>query len=364
MNIILTGVSGTLGSQLLLELLKDKKIETVFLLIRDRGSITANERFERILESICFNTDTINGVKKKTKVLNADLFFKPEKYLSKKEDNYFIHSAGFVNLTTDALQKATIFENNFHFTEKIFETFNSFIKKFTYISTAFSIGAVGGLITNDYHGDVLPNYRNAYEASKHKTEQYLIEEANKKGVTIQILRPSVIGGNIENKPDSYISKFMVYYLIGKFFYKNPLLENNDMRLSINFKTGLNIVPVDYVCKVIMKVLFKDIQQLNIVHNKCTSLRAGFTRIIETVGYKRFSFLNNVPTDEIKDKNTLEEFYYASIGKHLSPYNLCEPYEFDTKTLEEILPMPKYNLEDYLEKTINYAITNNFRNEKW
>lgn len=364
MNIILTGVSGTLGSQLLLELLKDKEIKNIFLFIRDRGNITATERFERILKSIPFRNIDVIELKKRTKVIDAKVFFNPEKYLSKENQNYFIHSAGFVNLSTDDSEKDSIFEKNFEFTKKVFNTFKSFINKFTYISTAFSIGNIGGFIKNNYHGNVKPNYRNAYEASKHKTEQFLLKESNNNEVKIQILRPSVIGGNMENKPDNYISKFMVYYLIGKFFYKNPLLENNDIRLSINFKTGLNIIPVDYVCKVIKKVLLKDIQQLNIVHSKGTNLVTGLTKILETVGYHNFSFLDGVPVDEIKDKNPLESFYYSSIGEHLSPYNLCAPYEFDTKELEEILPIPSYNLESYIEDTIQYAIKNNFRNEKW
>lgn len=366
MNIILTGVSGTLGSQVLLELFKKKDIEKIFLLIRDKKNLLAHQRFERIITSISFKFSVldIEEIKRKTKVLNSKDFFNPKNYLSSSDSNYFIHSAGFVNLTTDPSQKEAIFEENFHFSKRIFETFNSFIKKFTYISTAFSIGDIGGLIKNNYHDTITPNYRNAYEASKHKTEQYLIEASDKKKVKIQILRPSVIGGNVEENPNHYISKYMVYYLIGKFFHKNPLLENNTIRLSVNFKTGLNIIPVDYVAKVISKVLFKEVQQLNIVHRKSTNLVSGLKRIIKTIGYEHFSFLDNQLTSDIDNKNKLEEFYYQSIGEHLSPYTLSAPYEFDTKELEEILPMPTYDLEDYLEATIKYATKNNFKNEKW
>ncbi|KGL59126.1 conserved hypothetical protein, NAD(P)-binding protein domain protein [Polaribacter sp. Hel1_85] len=303
-------------------------------------------------------------MKQRVQVFNSDEFFNPSKYLLEEENNYFIHSAGYVNLSTDISQKELIFEENFSFAKKIFKTFHFYIKKFTYISTAFAIGDIGGKIENNYHNNTTPNYRNAYEESKHKTEKHLLKQGHKNNVQIQILRPSVIGGNIINKPINYISKYMVYYLVGKFFYKNPLLEKNGIRLSVNFKSGLNIIPVDYVAKVITIVFLKNIQELNIVHNKCTNLVTGLTRIIETVGYKQFSFLDNVSTHNIQNMNKLEKFYYSSIGNHLSPYTSSKPYEFNTKKLEGILPLPQYNLEDYLEQTIIYAMENNFRNEKW
>lgn len=366
MRIILTGVTGTLGSQVLLELLKIEAIEKIFLLIRDKKNISAQERFTNIVKSNIFidQKALLSNFDEKIKVFNSEEFFSPSEYLSEKDHNYFIHSAGYVNLSTDLSQKELIFNENFSFAKKTFEIFHSYIHKFTYISTAFAIGDIGGIIENDYHNDMIPCYRNAYEESKHKTEKYLLEEASKKDVEVQILRPSIIGGNAINQPLNYISKFMVYYLVGKFFYKNPLLKDNTIRISVNFKAGLNIIPVDYVAKVIAKVFFKDVQQLNITQNKCTNLVTGLTRIIETVGFKQFSFLDNVSTNHIKDKNKLEAFYYSSIGDHLSPYTLSKPHEFDTKYLETILPMPKYCLDDYLEATIKDAIKNNFRNEKW
>jgi nucleoside-diphosphate-sugar epimerase len=361
MHIILTGVTGTLGSQVLLELLKNETIDKISLLIRDKKNLSAQQRFQRIIESelFCSETKMHPEVYRRIDVYNSEAFFKPATYLLMKNENYFIHSAGYVNLSTDVSQKELIFKENFSFAKKIFEAFHLYTKKFTYISTAFAIGDVGGKIENNFHDDVVPNYRNAYEESKHKTEKHLLEEGKKKGVQIQILRPSVIGGNVMNTPLNYISKYMVYYLVGKFFHKNPLLEGNEMRLSVNFKTGLNIIPVDYVAKVIVTVLRKNIQELNIVQNKCTNIVTGLTRIIETVGYKQFSFLDNVL---IQNMNKLEKFYYSTIGNHLAPYTLSKPYEFNTSLLEEISPLPNYNLVDYLGETVKYAAENNFKNE--
>jgi len=367
MNVILTGVTGTLGSQILLELIGKSEINTIFIYIRDKKNLSALQRFKRIIDSFILNNDKlkVSTFDKKIRILNTEEFFNPNEYLLDKNQNYFIHSAGYVNLSTKDSDRETILNENFNFSKQIFDRFNSYIKKFTYISTAFSIGDIGGEIHNDYHKNITPNYRNAYEESKHKTEKYLIDATKQKDIKLQILRPSVIGGNINTTPKSYISKFMVYYLIGKFFYNNPLLADNKIRLSTNFKAGLNIIPVDYVAKVVAKV-FKDdnVFQLNIVNKKCTDFVSGFSKIIKTVGFKQFSFLDGIKTEDIKEMNTLERFYYSSIGEHLSPYTLSTPYEFNTDKLESILPIPIYDLELYLEETIKFAMNNNFRNEKW
>ncbi|AXG70704.1 short chain dehydrogenase [Kordia sp. SMS9] len=362
MNIILTGVTGTLGSQILIQLLKQEKVKNCFLLVREKNGKTPQDRIQNIFHDI-FQNDSNDEMRSKIKIFNSSDFFTPS-YLTKTAINYFIHAAGYVNLSIDIREKAKIFEENLAFTKKIFQTFSPYLTKFIYISTAFSIGDVGGFIGNDFHNGITPKYRNFYEESKHQCEKYLLENEQQSNVSIQILRPSVLGGNISEEPKYFISKFMVYYLLGKFFYKSPL--NGDIvRIVANFNTGLNIIPVDYVAHVISEAIHKNIAQLNITHSKCTGLIPGMTRIIETAGASNFTFVNSVDIQgQLRDKNRVEQFYYNSLGMHLNPYLVSAPYEYDTEVLESIVPMPSYNLVDYLEDTISYAKEKKFRNKRW
>ena len=57
----------------------------------------------------------------------------------KIEGAYFIHSAGFVNLSTDEERREKIFDENTKITKSIFTVFHPFIKKFMKSSTKFSI---------------------------------------------------------------------------------------------------------------------------------------------------------------------------------------------------------------------------------
>lgn len=363
MNIILTGVTGTLGSQVFYELVQQKAVKKIILLVRSKGAFSIKNRLNSVLTNAAapaFVLENTQAILQKLSIFETPEFLKPEAYLNPSECTYFIHSAGCVNLSTDSSQKELLFQENLEFTKTIFKAFSSYLTKFTYISTAFSIGDVGGLLDNDYHNKA-PNYRNYYEASKHATEKFLRKEEGKTGIKIQILRPSVLGGNIFKTSKYFISKYMVYYLIGRFFYKNPLGLSNSIRLALNTKTGLNIVPVDYAAKVIAKVFTKNIAQLNIVQSKSTNVGVGMKRIAEAVGFTKYSFVNTTDCNFVLDaKNKFEEIYYRSIGLHLNRYLTSAPYEFDTALLESIVPMPLYNVEDYLSKTICYAKNHNFK----
>ncbi|MCK0158634.1 SDR family oxidoreductase [Cellulophaga sp. F20128] len=367
MNIILTGATGTLGSKVLHTLFETKfnEINTVYLLVRKKGQMSPNERVINMLESE-FAPEFIQKKRKdvlaKIKVIDATAILNPELYLTKGELCYFIHSAGYVNLSVDEVNKEEIFKENYHFTKSIFNTYEKFLKKFIYISTAFSIGDLGGLIGDDYIEIEGGAYRNFYEASKHASEKFLTEAGKEKNIPIQILRPSVLGGNAMDSPSFFISKYMVFYLFAKFFHNNA--SNDHIRITANKDSGLNIIPTDYAAKVIVSVFNTDVKQLNIVHSKATDVTSGISKILDTVGFNKYNITQDIVSKTIGFESKLEQYYYETIGVHLNPYLTSKPYEWDTSLLESILPIPKYDLEQYLENTVKFAKLKNFRNQKW
>ena len=159
--------------------------------------------------------------------------------------------------------KDKIFDENVLLTQKLFSIFHPYIKKFIYIGTAFSSGVRKGLIANDFHNlDFKPEHRNAYEYAKFHSENFIAKEC-------KAIRPSVIGGKMLGTENNYfIPKYMVFYLLAKFFYFTSKRKGKQetVRFIINTDTGLNIIPVDYVAKVIVTTFERDdIEQLNIVN---------------------------------------------------------------------------------------------------
>jgi nucleoside-diphosphate-sugar epimerase len=370
MKIILTGATGVLGSHIMYDILEhyiNNNIDgKLYLITRNKGKVTAKERIIELLSSnytpkILLEKGTISLLKY-IEIIDTDLVQLQDTFTEKLKDSYFIHSAGYVNLSTDEDQKEKIFNENAVMTKTIFQLFSPFIKKFIYISTAFSSGARKGLIDNDFHNlNFELEHRNAYENAKYHSEEFVIEQCKALNLPYQILRPSVIGGKMLGTENRYfIPKYMVFYLMAKFFHFTAQRKDQqqNVRFAISENTGLNIIPVDYVSKVIVSTFQRtDIVQLNIVHNQSFNLVKGLQLIMKEVGYSNFSIISN--SLDFDYKNTIEKLYYESIGKHLKPYLTSAANEYDTTLLNSILEIPKLDSESFTNM-IRYAKLHNFK----
>ena len=370
MKIILTGATGVLGSHIMYEILElfiNNKIDgKLFLIARNKGKNSALDRINELLSS-SYTPKIIKekGVAKLheyIEIIDTDLAVIQDTFSNQIKGAYFIHSAGYVNLSTDEEQREKIFDENTKITKSLFNIFHPFIKKFIYISTAFSSGERKGLIDNDFHNlDFIPEHRNAYENAKFHSENYVVDQCKSLGLPYQILRPSVIGGKMLGKESNYfIPKYMVFYLLAKFFHFTSQRkgEQENVRFIINDETGLNIIPVDYVAKVIVNTFERaDIEQLNIVNTKSFNMVSGLQLIMKEVGYTNFTLIQN--SLDFKYKNTIEKLYYESIGKHLNPYFTTAANEYDTTLLNSILEIPKLDQEAFTNM-IRYARLNNFK----
>jgi nucleoside-diphosphate-sugar epimerase len=370
MKIILTGATGVLGSHIMYEILElfiTTKIEgKLFLIARNKGKIPAIDRINELLSSSytpkILRDKGIKKLQEYLEVIDTDLASVHADFSDKIKGAYFIHSAGYVNLSTDEAHRDKIFDENTTITKNIFTLFHPFIKKFIYIGTAFSSGEREGLIDNDFHNlDFIPDHRNAYENAKFHSENFIADQCKAIGLPYQILRPSVIGGKMLGEENNYfISKYMVFYLLAKFFHftAQRRSDQENVRFIINETTGLNIIPVDYVAKVIVKTFERnDILQLNIVNDKSFNFAKGLQLIMKEVGYTNFSLVKN--TVDFEYKNTIEKLYYESIGKHLKPYFITPPNEYDTVLLNSILEIPQID-NNAFTNMIRYAKLNNFK----
>lgn len=374
MKIILTGATGVLGSHIMYEIL-ERFIQTpndankLFIITRNNSKNLANARINELLSSDytpkIIRDRGLTALNQYLEIIDADLNAIEEPFLKKTKGAYLIHSAGYVNLSTDEDLKEKIFDENVLLTKKLFSVFHPFIKKFIYIGTAFSSGVRKGLIANDFHNlDFIPEHRNAYEYAKFHSENFIATECNVIGLPFQILRPSVIGGKMLGTENNYfIPKYMVFYLLAKFFYFTSKRKGKQdpVRFIINPAAGLNIIPVDYVAKVIVNTFERDdITQLNIVNYNSFNMVEGLQLIMKEVGYANFTLIPN--NFDFQYKNTIEKLYYESIGKHLKPYFITEANEYDTILLNSILEIPTLDHEDFTN-LIRYAIANDFQDIK-
>ena len=307
----------------------------------------------------------LNELNKYIEIISFDIVVNEELFLEKIKGAYLIHSAGYVNLSTDEELKEKIFDENVQLTKTLFSVLHPHIKKFIYIGTAFSSGIRKGLIDTDFHNlDFTPEHRNTYEYAKYHSENFIAKECKAIGLPFQTLRPSVIGGKMLGTENNFfIPKYMVFYLLAKFFHFTAKRKGKqeNIRFIVNNETSLNIIPVDYVAKVVVNTFEKDdVEQLNIVNKKSFNMLKGLELIMNEVGYTNFTFIPNDLNFEYK--NSVEKLYYESIGKHLKPYFITDANEYDTTLLNSILEIPKLDNEDFTN-LIRYAISNNFQDIK-
>lgn len=374
MKIILTGSTGVLGSHIMYEILElfiqtPNDANQLFIIARNNGKNSAGERINEFLSSDytpkIIRDKGLTVLNQYLEIIDLDSNTIEETFLEKIKGAYLIHSAGYVNLSTDEDLKDKIFDENVLLTQKLFSIFHPYIKKFIYIGTAFSSGVRKGLIENDFHNlDFKPEHRNAYEYAKFHSENFIAKECKAIGLPFQILRPSVIGGKMLGTENNYfIPKYMVFYLLAKFFYFTSKRKGKQetVRFIINTDTGLNIIPVDYVAKVIVTTFERDdIEQLNIVNYNSFNMVQGLQLIMKEVGYTNFTLIPN--NFDFQYKNAIEKLYYESIGKHLKPYFIADANEYDTTLLNSILEIPKLDNDDFTN-LIRYAIANDFQDIK-
>ncbi len=370
MKIILTGATGVLGSHIMYEILelfiKNPSSCKLYIIARNNGKKSASDRIAELLTSHytpkSLRNIGLNELQKQYEIIPFDSKSNDPSLFEKISGGYLIHSAGYVNLSTDVELEEKIFNENFLLTKELFSSLHPYLKKFIYIGTAFSSGARKGLIENDFHNLIFePNHNNAYEKAKYHSEQFIASECKAVGLPFQILRPSVIGGKMLGEENNYfIPKFMVFYLVAKFFRftaKRKKTQEN-IRFIVNNETVLNIIPVDYVAKAVIKTFEReDIEQLNIVNSKSFNLKEGLKIIMEEVKYSNYTFVEN--EHDFQYNNTTEKLYYETIGKHLKPYFIAEANEYNTTELNAILPIPELTNEAFTNM-IRYAIAHQFK----
>lgn len=369
MKIILTGATGALGSQVLFELLQSRssELEELVLVVRPKKGISPKKRIENLLSSP-YAPLGASGKQlwedKRIRVVSPEDLHQAETLFVRGANYTFVHLAGFVNLSQHPRHKEEIYKENLGFTQSLYTLLKPYLTKWVYISTAFAIGRKSGLIGNDYLSANNLDYRNYYEASKHASEQFLAERCREDAIELQILRPSVLGGNIYDSSPYFISKYMVFYLFAKFFAHMAKEGPRSIRIAAGAESNLNIIPADYAAKVICKVMDQPIDQLNIAHAQGTPIEGGISHILKAVGFQGYRLTQDLISATSGFESALEKLYYETIGIHLTPYLTAAPSEWDTGLLESILPLPQYNIQEYLQSSVRYALANNFRNQSW
>jgi thioester reductase-like protein len=220
-NSLITGVTGVVGSALLLELLQQTN-DKVYVLIRSKRGESSASRLTKVLEfletDIKLERSSDLILAERLIVLEGDLQeptlgLGQEVYLNLTQNlDHIFHCAASVELY-DKIEVAM--KNSVVPTEQILELQKRVLYhrpcKLEYVSTVGVLGKLDAVLTEE-RVTAKRQFHNSYEQSKAMAEE-LIYAAIDNGQTVVIHRPSMVVGNSQT---GKIIHFQIFYFILRF----------------------------------------------------------------------------------------------------------------------------------------------------
>ena len=266
-KILVTGVTGLVGSAFVVALLRERDDYEIVCLVRKGGGKTAAERAEAIIRDECVFDgcpEIADRILKKISVVEGDVTSIEPETLAKDEAlkgvNIIFHCAADVNLGKDPTGK--VFHINYHGTENMVALAKLLnVKEFHYVGTAYIAGKLRGTAIEDNPID--SGFNNPYEESKFKAE-FLVRNS---GIPFSVYRPAIVTGR---RSDGRIRKPLAFYRILEFLCKikshqcskHGIDPANWVPMGIKFATvpseHIYFVPIDYVQEAITALFQKPV----------------------------------------------------------------------------------------------------------
>lgn len=368
-HILMTGATGVLGSELLYHLLYEKLVEgspmAINLVVRPSDTESAEARIQalfdpRIMPEKLVTYDTAD-LMAAVHVIPGDL----ETFEYEPTGPFtLIHSAAVVNLNNKEKTKDLIINNNYLATLKLVKRFAGQLEHMIFVSTAYSCGAIDGQVGNDYlamdEGSL--KFRNHYEQYKFHAEKEVHQLASEHGFQLTIVRPSIISGRLLVEPHFVMKRYIVFYLMGKFFQeaaKAGIGKSELIRINANRDVFLNVVPVDYVAKAVVRILSNPhIEQLNLVSSNPFPVHKIIKKSVDMNGFTNFHYAEEEPVD----KSILESIFYKSVGQQLIQYVDASHHTFDTTELRSLMhDVPEPDIETNFDDLFEFAQARQYLN---
>ena len=361
MRIVITGATGLLGRNLLLESFKRYWATTgeleIFALGRDNSSAPLKARLEAIAGSegpdyLGLPADTSAPWMDRWRRCVVAMPFDLERddlalsvghleALRQTPIDVFIHAAGSTDLRPGADVQSHVHRINLEGTRRLLALLNRLpVKRLAHVGSAYAVGmsAVG-------QADSKSDFRNPYERSKSQAESMIAAFGAECAIPCTIFRPAALCGRLLEQPLGSTCKFDTIYGWAAFFFREKRrlavesvtrgAHNVEMpiRIAAGSRAALNIVPVDYAAKTLLDACRSEgaFSVLPIVNPKSTPIRQMIGWVFEFLAVNGYQIVQEEP----EDKNDLESRYYRSIGRTLAPYMTGEPPHFDVSRLEDL-----------------------------
>lgn len=366
-TIFITGVTGNIGSRVLVEYL-DKTNSKIIVLIRAADNSLAREK---LLNTLCFWDANKDKYIKRIEIVLGDIALLNlgiEKSIYNRISNEItsiIHCASSLNLNLP-IEKSRkyIYEATIHVINLGKEcSKNTDFERFNYISTMEVAGNLESTVKEEYLINKQQKFHNTYEQAKYETEIYLKDLVDHDILPITIYRPSMVAGDSKN--GKIINQQSIYLIMEK------LLLNPDIPIvPSNNSFVLDVVPLDIVAKTIF-ICDHDAESKGKIYN----ITAGLDKAIKLPEF--LDLVRDIYFDlykiQIKTPKTVSPLFYKRILqlvnifsfrrlKKITKINLMFlefiflSISFDNKNTRDILKNNNIeipHIKDYLKNIVIY-----------
>lgn len=292
-NIFITGATGFLGGELLVDLSRRNEVNKIYCLVRAGSKEKATQRLKKVFDfhGDVFDPERIIPVQGDLAQEDLTDILLEEKMLG--DVNYIVHSAA--NTSFSPIYDKLVEEINIHGLEKVLKWSQSLkaLETFVYVGTATICGkqARNRTVKETESPDLCAEHLVKYTYTKMQGEialrRYLPEEK------ILIVRPSIILG--DSRPWTPRSYVIMWTLACMNFLR---------MIPANAHTLLDMVPVDYVSQSVVKIMFSK-RKYNTYHisagDKGATTPADLAKTIEAAfpDAPQFNFIGREMLRDIK-----------------------------------------------------------------
>ena len=352
--IFLTGVTGTLGKELIKELLKTTD-SAVWVLARGRRRVSADNRVRKIL----IPAGLESSIGPRVRIFEGDVTL-PKFGLDERSygevvrgATHFFHVAALTALNGSKEDCERI---NIGGTEHALElardaAASGRLKRFYYFSTAYVAGSKQTYCSKEDELCDRGAFANFYESSKNASERQ-VRAALAKGLPATIFRPSIVVGDSKT---GEVSEFNVIYPFIKLF-AHGILKQLPTRLENSF----NIVPIDFVVQAALTIAKRD-DSIGHTYHLVTKEPPTIGMLLE-LKRREYPLMPNIEVirpEEFKREGLNQE--QRAVFQMMEPYlgYLNDDLTFDASNTEKALEgtdvtFPKTDYQ-FLKTLITYAI---------
>lgn len=340
MKILLTGITGLVGSAFVTDLLRERKDIKIVTIARGNNARTAQERVDEIIADQCAfdgHPEDAEQILAAIEVISGDVVTLDVDKLAESEElkgvDTVFHCAADVNLGKDPEGKT--YRINYVGTQNMVNLAQKLaVKAFHYVGTAYIAGKLTGRAFEDKPID--SGFNNPYEESKYKAEMLV----RNSGIPFSIYRPAIVVGRFS---DGRIRKPLAFYRILEFMAKLKKHHCSKEKLNPAEWVSLNLcfdtppsdlvyfVPIDYVQKTVTALFQKPIcnKAYHITGRSPVRTNDINRAICEVVKIKGVT-VERHPHDLNVDEKLLSRFL-----SDLLPY-FSSAIEFDQTNIQEAL----------------------------